>query len=518
MKRQALDHTKMDLLMRRLNLPRYAAVGIMESLWHLTAKEAPRGDIGKLSNERIAIGIGWRGAANRGASQEADKLVCALVEARWIDVDDQWRLVIHDWPEHADDSVKKYIKRNELTWAVSRHVATSRDMERLPVPLPVPEPLPAPAPAPVGKPGTPVFASGGLDAGQTQPQNPLSEESSTEPQPSPLPPIPAAPPEAVELDDLDLDSPIETFFRNAVGRERRLKWNPSTRDGERDVERLHADDSPQFRAALLQWLADDAVKWKEIKSPVAYFRSCWESYDLAPTKNGKNGANGNGSSRTAASREAADAPVPVPAPAPPVSTPQRSQEPLLPKYAQIWNAKMTDPEVHVKHWGKYAPRAELAEAEREPEFTEGFDKICAGCLDLMRPGGKITGVTFEWLFKICKGRPNWYQVLTGFYSWGAAPKAWAPPALIDPYAGMTEEQIAARKAAEEKAAIENERRFTRNSKGEIIAERYGSDPEYEARIRGRKCKAEREAREAAELAARRAEVEAKTAEFVGAGK
>jgi hypothetical protein len=31
------------------------AVGVMESIWHLTARETPRGNIGKLSNSMIAI-------------------------------------------------------------------------------------------------------------------------------------------------------------------------------------------------------------------------------------------------------------------------------------------------------------------------------------------------------------------------------------------------------------------------------------------------------------------------------
>jgi hypothetical protein len=43
-KRQALDHTKMDLLMRSLDIPRYVAVGILETLLHLTAREAPCGE------------------------------------------------------------------------------------------------------------------------------------------------------------------------------------------------------------------------------------------------------------------------------------------------------------------------------------------------------------------------------------------------------------------------------------------------------------------------------------------
>lgn len=143
MKRQALNHTKMDLLMSHLRIPRYAAVGILESLWHLTAREAPRGDIGKLSDERIAIGIDWRGAANRTRQQEATRLVHALTESGWLDSHDSYRLVVHDWHDHADEAVKKFIKRNNLTWAsldMSGNAPTRPDMSCLPVPVPVPVP------------------------------------------------------------------------------------------------------------------------------------------------------------------------------------------------------------------------------------------------------------------------------------------------------------------------------------------------------------------------------------------
>lgn len=175
MKRQALDHTKMDLLMRKLKIRRFMAVGILESLWHLTAREAPRGDIGRLSDERIAIGIDWGGDAHR--------LVSALIDAGWIDqigddppagqrrsvtpidaspiVNDadrcqsagHQRLLIHDWPDHCDEAVKKYLKRNGLCFAcrdMSRHVL---DMSRLPEDLKTGRPVPEDqTPAPTSPP------------------------------------------------------------------------------------------------------------------------------------------------------------------------------------------------------------------------------------------------------------------------------------------------------------------------------------------------------------------------------
>ena len=57
MKREAIGHTKMKRLCRRLDIPQWQGVGLLESIWHLTAGEAPRGDIGKLSDEDVALAI-----------------------------------------------------------------------------------------------------------------------------------------------------------------------------------------------------------------------------------------------------------------------------------------------------------------------------------------------------------------------------------------------------------------------------------------------------------------------------
>jgi hypothetical protein len=73
MKREALNHTKMKRLCRKLEIPLYQSVGIMETLWHLTASQHPQGDIGKLSDEDIAVSIDWR--------ESGEKLVEALISA-----------------------------------------------------------------------------------------------------------------------------------------------------------------------------------------------------------------------------------------------------------------------------------------------------------------------------------------------------------------------------------------------------------------------------------------------------
>ena len=142
MKRGTIEHPKTLALMRALKLPKYAAVGILESLWHWTAKYAPRGDIGRFTDEDIAAGLAW--------DKDASELIQSLIVCRWIDKSGQVRLVVHDWPDHADGAVQKYISRNKLTFykgdstsrEMSGQVETSPDMSGPPLPLPLPLPLP----------------------------------------------------------------------------------------------------------------------------------------------------------------------------------------------------------------------------------------------------------------------------------------------------------------------------------------------------------------------------------------
>ncbi len=112
MKREALNHTKMKRLCRRLDVPIYHGVGILESLWQLTAREAPRGDIGKLSNEDIIIGIDYR--------EDEDDLIESLISAGWVDRSEEFRLVIHDWDEHADDAVHMRLARSRAHFCTGR--------------------------------------------------------------------------------------------------------------------------------------------------------------------------------------------------------------------------------------------------------------------------------------------------------------------------------------------------------------------------------------------------------------
>src|SRR5262245_5974830 len=97
MKREAPSKAKFLLLVERLKGNRLLAFGALEALWHFTAANRPRGDIGNgFSETAIERLIGWRG--RRG------ELIAALIDTCWIDLTSEG-LVVHDWSEHCDDQV-----------------------------------------------------------------------------------------------------------------------------------------------------------------------------------------------------------------------------------------------------------------------------------------------------------------------------------------------------------------------------------------------------------------------------
>lgn len=152
MKRGTPRHPKTSDLADRLTragvpawLKHPCAVGLLESLWHFTAEFAPRGDIGRYSNKRIAAACGW--------GKNVDIFVQTMVDSIWIDRDEKHRLIVHDWKDHADDAVRKRLTRAglsfvELTPKVTElqqtMSATLPDSGSLPKPLPEPVPLPEP--------------------------------------------------------------------------------------------------------------------------------------------------------------------------------------------------------------------------------------------------------------------------------------------------------------------------------------------------------------------------------------
>ena len=117
-------------------------VGLLEMLWMHTCEVAPAGDIGrdKATDQDLADAVHWDG--------EAKKLILALIKTGWVDrsSDPDVRLVIHDWPEHAPTYIRRKVKRNEISWAVSdRSVTGQKLVNGRPSPVqssPTPSPTP----------------------------------------------------------------------------------------------------------------------------------------------------------------------------------------------------------------------------------------------------------------------------------------------------------------------------------------------------------------------------------------
>jgi hypothetical protein len=84
-------------------------MGLLESLWHYTAKFAPRGNFGCKSDDSLARWIGW--------TLGPEILMDALLQSGWIDKSDGDRYLIHDWPEHADDAVHRQLARAQQWFA-----------------------------------------------------------------------------------------------------------------------------------------------------------------------------------------------------------------------------------------------------------------------------------------------------------------------------------------------------------------------------------------------------------------
>lgn len=196
MKRNTTSVIKFKKLCLALGLPSYAVVGILECLWHITAREAPRGDIGRLSNEEIALGMDW--------VEDPDRLIGALVACRWIDENAEHRLIVHDWPDHTEDATHTKLfraietfadgtvpkarsigseekKRLDRLWAsaqvqetTANHMPddTRTSANHMPDVLPKPKPLPKPTtsplpPSPASEPGGARTSGDDVDVGLT---------------------------------------------------------------------------------------------------------------------------------------------------------------------------------------------------------------------------------------------------------------------------------------------------------------------------------------------------------------
>lgn len=105
----AITKSKFKKLKRRLGVPHYAVVGVLESLWHIGSASCHDGAIGRMSNEDIAAEIEWAG--------NPDDLIQSLIDCGWLDLSAEHRLVIHDWEEHCPRFVKGAMSKHGKKFA-----------------------------------------------------------------------------------------------------------------------------------------------------------------------------------------------------------------------------------------------------------------------------------------------------------------------------------------------------------------------------------------------------------------
>jgi hypothetical protein len=140
--RGTLTHWKTRMLAQSLGIDPSFALGLLESLWHVTAEDAPGGNIGRLSNQAIAMQM--------FTSMDPDRLIKALIASKHLDEHPVHRLLVHDWDKHADYNTKRKVARQNGSMftiggevqPITRDDASLSTNNRPPEPEPVPDPEP----------------------------------------------------------------------------------------------------------------------------------------------------------------------------------------------------------------------------------------------------------------------------------------------------------------------------------------------------------------------------------------
>ena len=104
MKLDGLDHPKTLDLAARLDISLPQAIGHLELLWAFVAQKTPHGNVGKWPDGAIARAAHWTG--------EPTAFVTALTEAGFLEQHSEYRLIVHDWHEHAPRWVSSKLSRS----------------------------------------------------------------------------------------------------------------------------------------------------------------------------------------------------------------------------------------------------------------------------------------------------------------------------------------------------------------------------------------------------------------------
>lgn len=121
MKIGTTEKLKFKKLQRILKLPLWQAVGLLESVWKMAYRNAPAGDVGRLSDDDIAAAIEWDG--------DAMELVDALVQTGWLDRDPTHRLLIHDWEKECEAWLRGNFEKHGKSFAQPTCSVVSNQLE-----------------------------------------------------------------------------------------------------------------------------------------------------------------------------------------------------------------------------------------------------------------------------------------------------------------------------------------------------------------------------------------------------
>lgn len=141
----ALQHPKTKLLQKFLKVPLYQVVGLLESLWLMTAQYADDGDLSRLHADQIAAYLEWE--------SDPAELIDLLVKCGWLDRDgDQLR--VHDWEEHCPKFVRDRRSKRELRSGSKdrRNMAAAPTKQGGPIGTPSTATTPAQPPADIPNP------------------------------------------------------------------------------------------------------------------------------------------------------------------------------------------------------------------------------------------------------------------------------------------------------------------------------------------------------------------------------
>lgn len=106
---ELLHHPKLVRLKRRLALPLYAAVGLLDAVWSFAISHAPKGDIGRFTDEEIAVWADYSG--------DEHAMIEALHLAGFLDAHEELRYIIHDWPDHCPTFIHQRLARAKTFFA-----------------------------------------------------------------------------------------------------------------------------------------------------------------------------------------------------------------------------------------------------------------------------------------------------------------------------------------------------------------------------------------------------------------